>query len=107
MTLADLPSLAAVLQDERVMYAYEGAFSDAETALWMQKQLRRYREHGFGLWAVVLKDTREMIGQCGITCRNTKGNRCPKSVICWHTDIGTEGMPLRRPWLAGNTDSIR
>ena len=30
MTQADYPSLCRILQDEQVMYAYEGAFSDAE-----------------------------------------------------------------------------
>lgn len=52
MTLADLPSLAAVLQDERVMYAYEGAFSDAETALWMQSSsvVTGSMDSGFGPW---------------------------------------------------------
>lgn len=103
MTLADLPSLAAVLQDERVMYAYEGAFNDAETALWMQKQLRRYREHGFGLWAVVLKDTREMIGQCGITLQEYKGKQVPEIGYLlahghWHRGYAAEAAVACREY---------
>lgn len=67
MSPSDLLPLAAILQDDGVMYAYGGAFSAAETEAWLDKQLRRYAELGFGLWAVCLNDTGEMIGQCGIT----------------------------------------
>ena len=67
MTLSDIEALSSILQDENVMYAYNGAFSDEETLAWMQKQLQRYKEHGFGLWGMFLKNTGEMIGQCGIT----------------------------------------
>ena len=67
MTAADYDALCRILQDEETMYAYEGAFSDEETRAWLDKQLRRYREEGIGLWAVIRKDTGEMIGQCGLT----------------------------------------
>lgn len=33
----------------------------------------RYESEGFGLWAVVLKETGEMIGDCGITMQNIHG----------------------------------
>ena len=45
-----------ILQDEKTMYAYEGAFSDGEVQAWLDNQLRRYREEGVGLYAVELKD---------------------------------------------------
>ena len=49
------------------MYAYEGAFNDEEVQEWMDRQISRYGTYGFGFWAVVLKETGEMIGQCGLT----------------------------------------
>ncbi len=52
MSPSDLMPLAAMLQDDGVMYAYGGAFCAAETEAWLDKQLRRYAELGFGLWAV-------------------------------------------------------
>lgn len=63
----DYDALARILQDEEVMYAYEHAFSEAETRNWLENQKKRYKEYGFGLWAVVLKETGEMIGQCGLS----------------------------------------
>ena len=69
----DYPALKKILQDPEVMYAYEGAFTDQETQAWLDKQINRYQKFGFGLWAVVLKETGEMIGQCGLTMQPCKG----------------------------------
>lgn len=57
------------------MYAYNGAFTEAETRAWLERQFARYREYGFGLWAVVLKETGEMIGQCGLTMQPWKDSQ--------------------------------
>ena len=67
MNQSDYEALSRILQDETTMYAYNGAFNDAETQDWLDRQIARYHEYGFGLWAVVLKETGEMIGQCGLT----------------------------------------
>ena len=95
MSLADMQPLAAILQDERVMYAYNGAFSEEETLAWMQKQLRRYRKFGFGLWAVLKRDTGEMIGQCGITMQEYRNTQVPEigylfAYKHWHQGYATE-----------------
>ncbi|MGN0670020.1 MAG: GNAT family N-acetyltransferase [Oscillospiraceae bacterium] len=69
---SDFNSLCKILQDDKTMYAYEGAFSDQEVQEWLDRQLSRYRQYGFGLWAVVLKETGEVIGQCGLTMQPWK-----------------------------------
>lgn len=69
---ADFESLCKILQDEETMKAYEGAFSDSETQEWLDRQIFRYQKWGFGLWAVILKRTDEMIGQCGLTMQPWK-----------------------------------
>lgn len=70
----DYEALSKILQDSEVMYAYEGAFNKEETQEWLNKQLCRYKEYGFGLWAVILQETDEMIGQCGLTMQDCKDN---------------------------------
>lgn len=72
---SDLDSLSKILQDEQTMVAYEGAFDDTEVQSWLEKQLDNYRREGFGLWAVVLKETNEMIGQCGLTWQDFAGQK--------------------------------
>lgn len=66
----DFSSLCKILQDQEVMYAYEHVFNDVEVQKWLDKQIMRYKEYGFGLWAVILKETDEMIGQCGLTMQD-------------------------------------
>lgn len=75
ITQADYRDLCAILQDEQVMYAYEGAFSDEEVQSWLDKQLTRYQEDGVGLYAVLLKENETMIGQCGLTIQDTPSGK--------------------------------
>lgn len=63
----DFGSLCKIMQDEETMTAYEGAFEEDEVHEWLDRQIARYEKWGFGLWAVVLKENGEMIGQCGLT----------------------------------------
>ncbi|MCI9680671.1 MAG: GNAT family N-acetyltransferase [Lachnospiraceae bacterium] len=72
ITQTDYKALSQILQDEETMYAYEGAFSDKEVQEWLDRQIRRYKKWGFGLWAVILKETGDFIGQCGLTMQPWK-----------------------------------
>lgn len=103
MTQADYGDLCKILQDEKTMYAYAHAFSDAEVQAWLDNQRRRYREEGFGLWAMLLKDTGEMIGQCGLTLQDWEGRRVPEVGYllrrdCWHHGYATEAAMACRDY---------
>lgn len=75
MTGEDFGGLCAILRDEEVMYAYEHAFSENEAREWLLRNLKRYRDDGFGLWAVELKQNGEFIGQCGLTFQEIPGKK--------------------------------
>lgn len=95
MTEGDYPALCKILQDKEVMYAYEHAFSDEEVRAWLENQFRRYREDGFGLWAVILKETNEMIGQAGLTIQECNGRNVLEvgylfQKAYWHKGYATE-----------------
>lgn len=72
MNQTDFNSLCKILQDKDTMYAYEGAFNDNEVQEWLDRQISRYQKWNFGLWAVILKENDEMIGQCGLTMQPWK-----------------------------------
>lgn len=74
MNQSDFEDLAEILQNPRVMYAYEHDFSDNDVQEWLDRQITRYEKYGFGLWAVILKNTDEMIGQAGLTMQPYKDN---------------------------------
>ena len=69
----DYNDLCEILQDEDVMYAYEHSFSEEEVKNWYNKNIERYNENGFGLWAVIHKSTNDFLGQCGLTIQNLQG----------------------------------
>lgn len=78
LTDDDYAALYAVLADSDIMAHYPYTFDEARVRGWIEKNMRRYREEGFGLWAVVLKETGEMIGDCGITMQNIHGTMLPE-----------------------------
>ena len=73
MTQEDFGDLAQMLKDPEVMYAYEHDFSDEDVQVWLDRQRGRYEKYSFGLWAMVLKETGEMIGQAGLTMQPHRG----------------------------------
>lgn len=92
---SDYKSLCKILQDEDTMYAYEGAFSDMEVQEWLDRQIDRYDKWNFGLWAVILKETDEMIGQCGLTMQPWKEDEVLEIGYLferqyWHNGYATE-----------------
>ena len=95
MEQSDFHSLCKILQDEETMYAYEGPFSDKEAREWLDRQIARYQKWGFGLWAVVLKGSGEMIGQCGLTMQPWKEREVLEigylfNRAYWHKGCATE-----------------
>lgn len=95
MNQSDFTQLSKILQDESTMYAYNGAFSNHETQDWLDRQIARYHEYGFGLWAVVLKETEEMIGQCGLTMQSWKDRQVLEigyllQKVHWHKGYAIE-----------------
>ncbi|MDE6470635.1 MAG: GNAT family N-acetyltransferase [Eubacterium sp.] len=95
MNQNDFDSLCKILQDEEVMYAYEGAFSDDEVQEWLDRQIARYQKWGFGLWVVILKDSDQMIGQCGLTMQPWQDNEVLEIGYLfqrgyWHKGYATE-----------------
>ena len=95
MNRSDFESLCKILQDKVAMYAYEGAFSDDEVQEWLDRQISRYQKWNFGLWAVILKETDEMIGQCGLTMQPWKDEEVLEigylfNRLYWHKGYATE-----------------
>ena len=69
MNMDDFEALYKVLADTDIMQHYPYVFDEKRVMAWIERNMNRYRENGFGLWAVCLKDTGEMIGDCGCCTR--------------------------------------
>jgi [ribosomal protein S5]-alanine N-acetyltransferase len=62
----DLDALAGVLSDPETMRFYPAPLDRTEVAEWIERNRRRYEKDGVGLWAMVLKSSGELIGDCGL-----------------------------------------
>lgn len=94
MEQADFNDLCKMLQDIDVMSAYGHAFSDNEAQEWLDRQLGRYAEYGFGLWAVILKESGEMIGQCGLTMQDCYGEQVLEVGYLFQKDFWHKGYAI-------------
>ena len=103
LTPADLPALREILQDQETMTAYAGAFDEAAVQVWLDRMLTRYREDGYGLWAVILKSTEQMIGQCGLTNQEILSETVVEvgylfNRAFWHRGYATEAAAACRDY---------
>ena len=74
LTLDDVDNLLGIFSDPEAMRYYPATKSRQETIDWIHWNLKSYNEHGFGLWAVIRKNTRTFAGQCGLIMqRNVDG----------------------------------
>ena len=69
----DLAPLLAIFSDPETMQYYPGTFDEARVRRWIAVNRERCRTFGFGLFAVVLKETGEVIGDCGVTMQQIDG----------------------------------
>ena len=108
MTHDDFHALYQVLADSSIMQHYPYTFDEDRVRNWIARNLERYRVFGFGLWAVCLKDTGEMIGDCGLTMQVINGQIKPE--IGYHiradrqrNGYAREAAMAVRDWTFRNT----
>ena len=78
LTMEDIPSLFKVLGDAENMKYSPYTFDMPLVEKQIKRNLERYRVLGFGLWAVCLKETGELIGDCGLTMQLIDEFICPE-----------------------------
>lgn len=78
MTDDDYHALHAILSDPETMQYYPKTYDEAGVRRWIAWCKDSYVQHGFGLWAVILKETGEFIGDCGISMQPINGQWLPE-----------------------------
>jgi RimJ/RimL family protein N-acetyltransferase len=69
----DADSLELILSDPEAMRFYPSAFDRSGVERWIARNMQRYAKNGHGLWAMVLRSSDEMIGDCGLTVQDVDG----------------------------------
>jgi RimJ/RimL family protein N-acetyltransferase len=81
-TLTDVDAMKAILGDAETMQYYPTLFPRPEIEEWIRRNLARYRDCGFGVWAMLVKGSDEVIGDCGCYVREVEGDF--EFELAWH-----------------------
>ncbi len=108
MVPEDYDALYRVLADSDIMQHYPYTFDEKRVRSWIERNIERYRIYGFGLWALCLKDTEEIIGDCGLTMQNINGSIKPEIGYHIRRDMQRKGYAKEaasavRDWTFENT----
>jgi RimJ/RimL family protein N-acetyltransferase len=79
----DVAPLEAVLSDALAMRFYPAPFDRAKVESWVANSIARDEERGFALWTSVLRETGEVIGDCGFMLQDIDGEK--ELEIGYHT----------------------
>ena len=123
----DLAQLAPILADPQVMkFSPTGILSVEQTRMKINGFIASYEKHGFGKWAILLKECNKLIGYCGIAVEQVDNVYEPEigyrlAPEFWGRGLATEATSatiqygfeqFKLPYLLGivepaNTASVR
>ncbi len=108
-TICDYDALFDIVSDEETMQHYPKPFDEERTKGWIEWNLENYKKYGFGLFAMVLKENGEFIGDCGLTLQNIDGEMLPEIGYhvhkkYWRKGFSSEAAKAVRDWTFLNTD---
>jgi len=83
LTIYDTETWLEFMQGEGSLdFAPYAGPSHEESKKWIERQLNRYQEDGYGLMALIQKETGEMVGQCGILIQDVEGRK--ETEVAYH-----------------------
>lgn len=103
----DFDGLYAILSDPVTMQHYPKPYDTAGTQRWLDWSSNNYKTYGFGLWAILLKESGEFIGDCGITMQPIDGQQLPEIGYhihknYWRMGYAKEAASAVRDWAFEN-----
>ncbi|HEY2810815.1 MAG TPA: GNAT family N-acetyltransferase [Rhabdochlamydiaceae bacterium] len=81
--LEDLAPFTVINQDPEVMECLLKPLTESETAAMIERIQKHFRQHGFGLFACVVKETSELIGFVGLNIPDFESHFTPCVEIGW------------------------
>lgn len=103
MTLDDLSALARLWSDPEVMrYLPTGEpRSVEETQVELSYMVNHWQAHGFGVWAVILKETNEFAGYCGLEYLHEEPGGVTAEALQGGTDVEVVAGLAKPYWKQG------
>ncbi|UOQ48995.1 GNAT family N-acetyltransferase [Gracilibacillus caseinilyticus] len=91
LKLEDAHQLSKVLSDPDSMQYYSEPFTPEKVKNWINWNIENYQKYHHGLWAVVLKEIGQCIGDCGITMQKIDGDIVPEIGFHIIKEYGNQG----------------
>lgn len=107
-TMEDFDALCEIITDAETMKYYLKPYDRLGVQRWLEWSFNNYKMHGFGLWAMELKETGEFIGDCGLTMQSIDGELLPEigyhiNKQHWRNGYAKEAACAVRDWAFENT----
>ena len=108
----DAEALALVLSDHETMKYYPAPLDRAGVEQWIDRNLRHYADDGVGLFAMDLKTTGQLIGDCGIIRQHVENEFLYEIGYHlrrdhWGQGLATEAATACRYWAFANLKTDR
>ena len=92
MKLSDLDELLEIFGDTKVMASFDqGPFDRAQMQRWIERNLEHQRRYGYGLYSVILKSERVLIGDCGLEHMELGGEQVAELGYDFRSDYWNRG----------------
>ena len=106
LLLNDVEPLAALWSDPEVVRLLEGPKNESQARAHVRDQQDSYAEHGFGLWAVIHRDSASFIGEAGLAPGDkddptSPGLFCALAPDYWGAGVATEILTAVRDHAFG------
>ena len=107
-TWDDFNDLYEILSCPITMSYYPKPYDEEGTKRWINWCLNSYKNEGFGLWAVCLKNSNKFIGDCGLSIQNIDGEKLPEigyhiNKNYWKKGYAKEAANAVKKWTFENT----
>jgi RimJ/RimL family protein N-acetyltransferase len=108
ITARDVDNLLLIFGDPVAMQFWPGTRTREEIISQIEKYQQRYRDDGYGLWAVELKETGEFVGRVGLI-RQQEGIEVAYALVpkFWKRGLATEAAQACRDWAFEHLDCDR
>ena len=104
----DYDDLYEMLSDPITMKHYPKPYDKEGSRRWLNWCINSYKTNGFGLWAMILKETNTFIGDCGLSMQHIDGVWLPEIGYhikhqYWRNGYGKEAAEAVKNWAFKNT----
>ena len=93
MSATDINALHLIFTDPEVMASFGGElFTRKQMMAWLGRNLDHQNQYGYGLFSVILKESGELIGDCGLEQMEVEGIQVAELGYDFRSDYWNQGF---------------